>query len=437
MSNKYHVITYGCQMNVHESEKIAGIFENLGYVYETDPAKADAVIFNTCCIRENAERRAEGNIGKLKKYKAANPHVIIGVVGCMTQQVGTAQALKSKFPFIDIILGTRNLSELHNYISDRLAGNSYSYINTDEKCDTEELPVTRTSRPNAWVNIIYGCNNFCTYCIVPYVRGRERSRDRNSIIREVRELLEQGYREITLLGQNVNSYGNDLGERDAFAGLLETIAKLPYKFRLKFMTSHPKDLSDKVIDVVAEYENIAKAVHLPMQSGSDRILDRMNRRYTSEKYLELVSKIKSRIPNVGLTTDIMVGFPGETEADFCDTLRVVEKAEFSGAFTFIYSRRSGTVADKMSDQIGETVKSERIGRLIGLQNKISAANASKFQGRVVEVLIENKTEKDGFMTGRTDCGRLVAVPRDDRFLNEFVNVEIEKTGISSLKGRIV
>lgn len=436
---KYHIITYGCQMNVHESEKIAGILEKHGYMISDDRYDSDIIIFNTCCIRENAEHRAYGNIGRLKQYKKSHPEVIVGVVGCMTQQENTAAKLKEKFPFIDLILGTHNLSDLDVFLHDAKAKAGLRYQNTEDKnAELDEcIPTARNGFPHAFVNIIFGCNNFCTYCIVPYVRGREKSRDFDSIVREAESLLESGYKEITLLGQNVNSYGNDLGKTDEFARLLKTLAKLPYRYRLKFMTSHPKDLSDQVIDTIAEHENIAKSIHLPIQSGSDEILKRMNRRYTAADYLERIDKIRKAMPQAGISTDIMVGFPGESEEHFLETMNVVERARFANAFTFIYSRRGGTVADKMPDQVDEAVKSERIGRLIKLQNSISIAGAMEYLGKTYEILIDNMSEKPGCTSGRTDSGRLVYIPKVVNMAGKFVNVEITKTGVANLYGKLV
>lgn len=433
--NTYHIITYGCQMNVHESEKIAGILESLGYINEEDQFQAEVIVFNTCCIRENAEQKACGNIGALKKYKSKHKDVMIIVLGCMTQQEGIAENLKKKFPFVDGFMGTHNLSQLAEVVAKKKRG----FIDLSD-CNSElelNLPMTRTSGANAWVNIIYGCNNFCTYCIVPYVRGREKSRPFSEIVKEVEALLKNGYREITLLGQNVNSYGNDLGKKDEFANLLDILANLPYRYRLKFMTSHPKDFSVRVIETIAKNPNVAKSVHLPLQSGSNKILKAMNRSYTVEGYLNLVKTLKEQIPEVGITTDIMVGFPGETEADFTDTLNAVRSAEFSGAYTFVYSRRKGTAADRMDGQISDEIKKERIQRLIEVQNACSEKDAQRYIGKICEVLIEGESPKRGYMCGRTDSGKTVHLPFEADKIHRFVNVKIQEGGISALRGEIV
>ena len=321
----YLIKTYGCQMNVHESEKIAGMLEAIGYSACNSEEDADIVVFNTCCIRDTAEKKIQGNIGVLKGLKRQKKDMIIAVVGCMTQQKGAAELLKKKFPYVDIVLGTSNLAELPAAVVARRRGKK-SVSLADSTVDADaKLPVTRTSYPNAWVNIMYGCNNFCTYCIVPYVRGRERSRKIEDVVAEVRALIAEGYKEITLLGQNVDSYGSDLANGENFADLLERIAQIEGKYRIRFMTSHPKDFSSKVIDIIARYPNICNNVHLPVQSGSDRILKAMNRHYDRARYLAIIEELKAKLPDVGITSDIMIGFPGETDEDFEDTLDLVRK----------------------------------------------------------------------------------------------------------------
>ena len=428
---KYYIHTYGCQMNIHDSEKIAGILRDMGYDECNSPEEADVVVFNTCCIRETAEKKIYGHIGQMKKLKRKKPNLIVAVCGCMSQQEGASEHIRQSYPFVDVVLGTGNLNMLRQGIEN--AGRQ-RFFNTDFCCVREEdFPQYRTSYPNAWVNINYGCNNFCTYCIVPYVRGRERSRRPEDILAEVKGLLSDGYKEITLLGQNVNSYGKDI-EGASFASLLREIGKLPGKFRLRFMTSHPKDLTQDIIDAVAEHKNICNNVHLPVQSGSSRILKAMNRRYDRESYLALVERIKECIPDVGITTDIMVGFPGETEEDFCDTLDLVRKAQFSSAFCFVYSPRKGTPASLMP-QIDDAVKKDRITRLLACQNEVTKCISKTMVGKRYEVLVEgNNFRYKDTMCGRTESGRLVNFKCDSRLVGKFVTVKIERASSATLWG---
>lgn len=434
---KYKINTYGCQMNVHESEKIAAVLRKFGYL-EEDSDDYDIVVFNTCCIRDNAEKKILGHIGAVKKVKEKKPNLIIIVMGCMTQQKGAATALLKRFPMIDIILGANNLSDLELEIS-RLKNNEFKHeINVDESDKPQVYEFDepyRTSGVNAWVNIMYGCNNFCSYCIVPYVRGRERSRKPEMILDEIRRLVADGYKEITLLGQNVDSYGSDFDNGYGFADLLDDIEKIDGDYRLRFMTSHPKDITIDVIDKIKNSTKLCHYVHLPLQSGSNNILKAMNRKYTRERYLELVDMIRANIPDVGITTDLMVGFPGETEADFEDTLDMVRRAKFSAAFTYIYSPRAGTPAATM-EQIPYSVKSERIQRLIKLQNELTKERSREYEGKVFKVLVEDYLG-DGRGCGRTDCGRLVNFPCDESYIGKFVTVKIEKSRSASLFGEIV
>lgn len=434
---KYFIHTYGCQMNVHDSEKIAGVMEELGYQPCSDVREADAVIFNTCCIRETAEQKIYGHIGELKKIKRAKPNMIVAVCGCMSQQAGAAEKIKASYPFVDIILGTSNLNLLRQAVLS--AQNKKRSCNVDFlQYDEEDFVQSRTSYPNALVNINYGCNNFCTYCIVPYVRGRERSRKSADILSEVKSLLAEGYKEITLLGQNVNSYGHDLEDYESFASLLRKIGELDGKFRLRFMTSHPKDLSDEVIDAVAAYPNICNNIHLPVQSGSTEILRRMNRRYTREDYLALVQRIRAKLPDVGITTDIMVGFPGETDRDFEDTLDLVRQARYSSAFCFVYSRRKGTPAYSMENQIPYAVKRERITRLLACQNEVTKEISQTMLGKRYEVLVEGaNTHYANTMCGRTESGRLVNFKCDESYVGRFVDVQIEQAKSATLWGSVV
>ena len=434
---RYFIITYGCQMNIHESEKIAGILTSMGYTLAENEKTADIVVFNTCCIRENAEDRAEGNIGALKKLKKQNKNLIIAVGGCMTQQPNFAISLLSKFPFIDIIFGTHNLENFKELLTKKLSQKKPVVEILDKEGEVvENTPKTRTSYPNAWVNITYGCNNFCTYCIVPYVRGRERSRKPENIINECRELVESGYKEITLLGQNVNSYGNDL-EGVTFASLITEISKIEGEFRLRFMTNHPKDLNEELVKAIAQSSKTCKTVHLPVQAGSNRILKKMNRKYTREDYFSKVELLRSYIPDVAITTDIMVGFPTETEEDFLDTVDLVEKVQFSGAFTFIYSKREGTPAAKMDGQVDEEISKQRIMKLIDLQNSINRSQSEQYLNKTIRILCEGFDDKKNMYLGRDTYGRMAYFKSQNDIIGAFVNVKITKTGGISLLGEIV
>lgn len=439
-NKKYCVVTYGCQMNLHESEKISGILSGMGMSAVNEPENADVVVFNTCCIRDTAERRALGNIGKMKELKKKNKNLLIVVTGCMTQQNGFAENMKERYQYVDVILGTHNISDLENQIRIRLEKKKRvaAVLDTDGYIDDETTPVTRTSFPNAWVNINYGCNNFCAYCIVPYVRGRERSRDMKSIISECEKLIKDGYKEITLLGQNVNSYGNDVPDENVnFANLLREVAKIDGKFRIRFMTSHPKDLTEDVVKAIRDNDKICNNIHLPIQAGSNSVLKNMNRRYTREHYLGLIDMIRRYLPDCGITTDIMVGFPYETEEDFLDTLDIVEKVRFSTAFTFIYSVRKGTKAAEMP-QIPYEIKQNRIKRLIARQNEITEEISKDYVGNVYEILVEGMQEKkNGYVVGRTESGRLVSAKGDESMIGEFKNVKITAVKNAQLLGEIL
>lgn len=439
-NKKYCVVTYGCQMNLHESEKISGILSGMGMSAVNEPENADVVVFNTCCIRDTAERRALGNIGKMKELKKKNKNLLIVVTGCMTQQNGFAENMKERYQYVDVILGTHNISDLENQIRIRLEKKKRvaAVLDTDGYIDDETTPVTRTSFPNAWVNINYGCNNFCTYCIVPYVRGRERSRDMKSIISECEKLINDGYKEITLLGQNVNSYGNDVPDENVnFANLLREVAKIDGKFRIRFMTSHPKDLTEDVVKAIRDNDKICNNIHLPIQAGSNSVLKNMNRRYTREHYLGLIDMIRRYLPDCGITTDIMVGFPYETEEDFLDTMDIVEKVRFSTAFTFIYSVRKGTKAAEMP-QIPYEIKQNRIKRLIARQNEITEEISKDYVGNVYEILVEGMQEKkNGYVIGRTESGRLVSAKGDESMIGEFKNVKITAVKNAQLLGEIL
>ena len=439
MQGKYYIVTYGCQMNVHESEKIAGLLRSSGCDAARSEEEADIIVFNTCCIRENAENHAFGNIGALKKLKRQKKDLIIAVGGCMTQEKGKTDVLKEKFPFIDVIFGTLNLEELPALIEEkRRAKKRIIKIREKESEIVEGVQPFRTSFPNAWVNIAYGCNNFCSYCIVPYVRGRERSRKADNIIAEVQSLVDQGYKEITLLGQNVNSYGNDLQDGSNFADLLDKAASIGGKFRLRFMTNHPKDFTEDVVRVMKKHVGkICRLVHLPVQSGSNEILKRMNRRYTAEKYLKEIRMLKTLIPEAEVTTDIIVGFPGETEEDYLKTEELVKNADFASAFTFVYSKRSGTKAAEMPDQIPEEVSKNRIMRLVELVNSKTREKSEKYVGKTVEILCEDYDEKKKAYLGRDEFGRMAYFSYPKNIIGKFVNVRVTGANGISLTSEVV
>ena len=438
MQEKYHIVTYGCQMNVHESEKIAGILRRVGYEQAPSIEKADIIVFNTCCIRENAENHAFGNIGALKKMKKQNPRLIIAVGGCMTQEKGKTEVLKEKFPFIDIMFGALNFEDLETLIIRKKQENKRVIeIREEAQGIVESIEPYRTSYPNAWVNITYGCNNFCSYCIVPYVRGRERSRKPEHILAEVRSLVEKGYKEITLLGQNVNSYGADGSTGMTFASLLDAVASIEGKFRVRFMTSHPKDFTEDVVKVMEKHRKICRLVHLPVQSGSNDILREMNRRYTREKYLGEIKMLRSRLPEAEVTTDIIVGFPGETEEDYMQTEALVREVDFASAFTFVYSPRQGTRAATMENQIPEAVQKERIMRLVELVNSLTRQKSEKYIGKTVEILCEDYDKKKGLYLGRDEFGRMGYFQSETDKIGEFVTLKITKANGISLYGDIV
>ena len=433
----YKIHTYGCQMNVHESEKLCGMLEELGYTCCGDDNLADVIVFNTCCVRENAENTVIGHIGNLKSYKTKNKNVIIAVCGCMMQQNGEAQKLKERFPFIDIIFGTHNLPQFKNYLTARLqTGKSVVEIVEGDLTICESITPKRSSYPNAWVNVMYGCNNFCTYCIVPYVRGREKSRKPEVIINEVKSLVNDGYKEITLLGQNVDSYGKTLENKIDFADLLTQIDKIDGDFRIRFMSNHPKDVNEKLIKVIAGSKKICNSIHLPIQSGSNRVLSLMNRKYTREDYLEKIELIRKHIPNCAITSDIMIGFPTETEQDFLDTVDIVNKVKFDGAFTFVYSKRKGTKASIMDGQIDEAVKKDRIMRLVELQNEINRVKSKEYFNKTVEILCEDYDKKKDLYQGRDEFGRMIYFTSDKNLIGQFVKVTVKQTGGISLKGEL-
>ena len=421
------VVTFGCQMNFKDSEKLMGILSEIGYE-ETDDEHADLVLYNTCTVRENANLKIYGRLGYLSKIKEKNPEMIIGLCGCMMQEPQVVEKLNKSYRFIDIIFGTHNIFLLAQLLYERLiSGHKVEDIWDGTTEIVEELPTVRKYDFKSGVNIMYGCNNFCSYCIVPYVRGRERSRNPEDIIDEIKQLVANGVVEIMLLGQNVNSYGKTLENPITFAQLLQRIEDIEGLKRIRFMTSHPKDLSDELIKVMAKSKKICKQMHLPLQSGSSRLLKIMNRHYNKEQYLTLVEKLRKEIPDIGITTDIIVGFPGETEEDFEETLDVVEKAQYDSAFTFIYSKRSGTPAAKMPDQVPEDVVKDRFDRLLSLVNSISKEKTKALEGSVQEVLVEEVNKKiPGYVSGRLSNNSVVHFPADVSLIGSLVNVKLEE-----------
>lgn len=424
----YHIETFGCQMNSRDSEKISGILKQIGYE-ETDTEKADLVLYNTCTVRENANNRVFGRLGYLGKLKKDNPGMMIALCGCMMQEDIVVDKLKKSYRFVDIIFGTHNIFKFAELLQTRLESDRMVIdLWKDTEMIVENLPNDRKYHFKAGVNIMFGCNNYCSYCIVPYVRGRERSRNPQDILEEIKALAADGVVEIMLLGQNVNSYGKTLESPMTFAQLLSEIEKLDGIERIRFMTSHPKDLSDELIEVMAGSKKICKHLHLPVQSGSSRLLKLMNRKYTKESYLELVDKIRAAVPDISLTTDIIVGFPGETEEDFLETMEVVKKVGYDSAFTFIYSKRTGTPAANMEGQVPEQVAMERFDRLLKEVQQGSARSAGKEVHTVQKVLVEEVNSQDAsLMTGRLSNNLLVHFPGDQSLIGKIVEVSLEES----------
>ncbi len=436
---KYYIETWGCQMNEEDSEKLSGMLKRIGYELTDSRESASIIIFNTCCVRENAENKVFGNLGQLKNLKEKNPNLIIAICGCMMQQKGMADKILNMFPFVDIIFGTHNAYKFPEYLNRVIQeGVQVKEILNKEEGIVEGIPVDRKSDTKAYVTIMYGCNNFCTYCIVPYVRGRERSRKPEDIEKEVKDLVAQGYKEITLLGQNVNSYGKGLENEISFADLLRRLNEIKGIERIRFMTSHPKDLNMDVIKAIKECDKLCEQIHLPVQSGSSKILKDMNRHYDKEYYINLIKDIKREIPNVGITTDIIIGFPGETEKDFKDTLELVKEVEYDSAFTFIYSRRQYTPADRMENQIDDEVKHRRFNELVETVNSIVKEKNKTLEGKTLEILVEGPSKNDeNKLTGRSRSGKLVNFPGDKSLVGELVNVKIIKSKGFSLEGEII
>lgn len=436
---KYYIETWGCQMNEEDSEKLSGMLKAIGYTKADTQEEAGIIIFNTCCVRENAENKVFGNLGELKHLKKKNPDLIIAICGCMMQQEGMADKILQKFPHVNIVFGTHNAYKFPEYLNRvKTEGVQVKEIFNKETDIIEGVPIDRESKVKAFVTIMYGCNNFCTYCIVPYVRGRERSRKSEDIIKEIEGLVAEGYKEVTLLGQNVNSYGKGLEEDIDFARLLRKINEVEGLERIRFMTPHPKDLTKDVIMAIKECDKLCEQVHLPVQSGSNRILKKMNRHYTKEAYLELVDLIKKEIPGVSITTDIIVGFPGETEEDFLDTLDLAKKVQYDSAFTFIYSRRNNTPADMMLNQVPDEDKHHRFDRLVKTINESVISKNKAFEGKVVEVLVEGPSKNDEEkLMGRTRNGKLVNFIGENVKAGDLVNVKIVRAQPFSLIGEVI
>lgn len=437
------VETYGCQQNEADSEKIMGMAGELGYVLTTDPDLADLILINTCAVREHAELKALSHAGHLKHLKENRPSLIVGLCGCMVQQEHRTDDVRRKYPYVDFVFGTNKLFDfpeiLYKVLKERKRHFFVESFEENPGTIIEGAPTHRTSTKTAWVSIMYGCNNFCTYCVVPYVRGRERSRRMDAVIDEVKSLVKEGYRDITLLGQNVNSYGKDLEGKPSFVSLLRELDKIDGDFVLRFMTSHPKDANRELFDFIAESTHMAPHIHLPMQSGSDRILRAMNRHYTRDEFFALYKYAKSVCKNVSITTDIIVGFPGESDEDFEETLSALSELRFDMVFSFNYSVRQGTKAEKMEGQIPDSVKKERMTRLLDLQHRISVENNASLVGTLQRVTLEGDSKSDpNVWAGRTDTGKLVHFRKTENVLSagEFVMVEIERAEAYTLYGKI-
>ena len=435
-NKKFFLKTYGCQMNEHDSENIKGMLNMMQFTETEEMEEADLILLNTCSIRENAHNKAFGMLGRIKHLKETNPNIVVGLCGCMAQEEGVISEILQKYRFLNFVFGTHNLDDLPKLVDEGLKG---SKLNIDvlsvEGDIVETMPVTRDSKYKAYINIIYGCDKFCTYCIVPYTRGKQRSRLKEDILKEVEELIQEGYQEITLLGQNVNAYGKDLYKDYELADLLLDISKLNIP-RIRFITSHPWDFTDKLVNVIKENDNILNYVHLPVQSGSNKILKLMGRRYTKESYKELFDKLKS-IPNISITTDIIVGFPGETEEDFQDTLDIVNYCKYDSAFTFIYSPRENTPASKLEDNVTLEEKEQRLYRLNELVNKYSKEANTIILNKVENVLVEGESTKEGNLFGYTETNKLVNFPGDKSLIGKILKVKIIDAKSFSLDGEIV
>lgn len=422
---KAFVHTYGCQGNVSDGERLQGMLKEMGYTFTDDVKKANLVLYNTCAIREHAEDRIYGNVGALKPIKKTNPDLIIALCGCMMQQERVAEKIRKSYPFVDLLFGTHVSYKLPEFIYKCLCSGKRVFDITESDGNiVEGLPIKRDGRFKAWVPIMYGCNNFCSYCIVPYVRGRERSRDFDAVMSEVKELISQGYKEITLLGQNVNSYNRELSEDKRFPALLKAISELDGDFIVKFMTSHPKDCTKELLDVMASSDKIAKHLHLPFQSGNDRVLKEMNRHYDRKKYLDLIEYAYEIMPELSITSDVIVGFPGETYEEFKDTLSLLEKVRFTSLFTFIFSPRPGTKAYDMADEVPAEEKSRWFKELTSLQEKIAGERTAKMKGKTYKVLVEGKSKTEGLLSGRTGGNVIIEFMGDESLIGTFATVKV-------------
>jgi len=439
MDKKYTISTFGCQMNENDSEKIAGMLEAMGYTRTDRQEESDLILFNTCCVREHAEQKVYGHLGALKALKSKKPDMIIAVCGCMMQQPEIVSHIKNTYRHVDLVFGTHNLHKLPELLYKALSSDEMVVsVEESEGMIAEGLPIRREHGVKAWLTIMYGCNNFCSYCIVPYVRGRERSRRLSDIIDEARMLGRQGYKEITLLGQNVNSYGLDRNDGSSFAGLLRNLQEVEGIERIRFMTSHPKDLSDDLIYAMRDLSKVCEHIHLPVQAGGNAVLAKMNRKYTREYYFQLVDKIRQHVPGISVTTDIIVGFPGETDYDFEETLDLVERVRFDYVYTFLYSRRTGTPAAKMEAQVSEDVKKARFEKLLEVQNRIGREVNEKLIGKTEEVLVEGLSKTNiTTLTGRTRTNKIVNFKGSTDLIGRLVDVKIEKAGTWSLDGCLV
>lgn len=432
-----YVRTYGCQQNVADGEKIKGLLSEMGFSFADSPEDADFILFNTCAVREHAEDRVFGNVGALKNIKRRHPSTIIAVCGCMTEQERVVERFKKSYPFVNLVFGTHVIHRLPEMLYTAITNSKRVFLRGHEGEEVlEGIPSRRDGTSRAWVTVMLGCDNFCSYCIVPYVRGREKSRRPEEVVKECRQLIEAGYKEITLLGQNVNSYGKGLEEKVNFAELLRRIDAIPGDYRIRFMTSHPKDASRELFDVMAQSQHIPHYIHLPFQSGNDRVLKEMNRRYTREQYLELIRYARSVMPDVSFTSDVIVGFPGETYEEFQDTLSLIREVEFTSLFTFIYSPREGTRAATMPDPVSHQEKTKWFGELLKVQEEIAARRSAAMVGQTYRVLVEERNEKSGLLSGRTVSSVVIDFPGGEELVGQYTDVKVTAARSWMLSGEL-